>query len=188
MKMNYLIARLAITVGLATVAALGVDGTEVTAGSGVGMRMSHASWVQNFSQPGQLARAADEIVIARAGQTRPGRVVSGPDGVGRVEYQLTDFSIEESLVDQSLQNITVERIGAASFDADGGTYVQGGTYVLFLNKQDGTGNYYLINDQARYSVTGDELKPTVSDEVTRHFEGRSVGYLVSETRRFREGR
>ncbi|HEX2049317.1 MAG TPA: hypothetical protein VHJ34_01650 [Actinomycetota bacterium] len=127
-------------------------------------RVVHASWVDVYERPGAMVRDVDAIVVARFLGATPGRVATGSAGES-IPFELAKFAVERSLKGTSAATVTVERVGGVAggqqvvFESDGGSYTAGQRYVLFLKRQPGTGYYYLVNDQGRYTVTPRGLAP-----------------------------
>lgn len=75
------------------------------------------------------------------------------------------------LVAERRKSKTIERVAGGGadgqrvlFDSDGGAYVEGQRYLLFLKKQPDTEIFYLVNDEGRYAVDEHErLVPAARD-------------------------
>lgn len=147
-----------------------------------------AAWKDVFDQPQPMIRAVDTIVVARHVGTSPGRVAFSSDPDDAVPFELNHFLVERGLKGvRPGSSITVERVGGdrtgetVVMDGDGGPYVPGQLYVLFLNKQSESDFYYLVNDEGRYSVDSDQRLVAVAahGNVAAALGGRSVGELAS---------
>lgn len=146
---------------------------------------SHASWVDVYGEAQDMAHHVDEVVIARAQAVTPGRVAYSDDGQDSVSFDNITFTVERSFKNQAEPgtSITIERI-ASNVDFDGGPYLIGDTYALFLRKQEATGRYYLVNDQGRFKISGGVLvgvKP--HDPVADVFDGLTRADFVSSLQR-----
>lgn len=152
----------ALAVGLLGAAAGGAVGAMKKDGQDA--RVIHASWVDTYERPGAMIRDVDAIVVARFVGATPGRVATGSAGE-KLPFELAKFAVQRSLKGASTATVTVERVGGVAdgqrvlFESDGGAYTVGQRYVLFLKRQPGTGYYYLVNDQGRYTVTPRGLAP-----------------------------
>lgn len=143
----------------------------------------HAAWKDTFDTPGAMMRGVDAIVLARYTGTSPGRVAYSDNPEDAVPFELNHFVVEQGMKGIAAgTSITVERVGGVAngesvvLDADGGPYVSGEQYVLFLNKQAESPFYYVVNDQARYGVDRD--RRLVSES-----EGSVAGALNGATLR-----
>ncbi len=149
-------------------------------------RAVHASWANYYKRPAALARDVDAIVVARLTGTSPGRVAVGDSPQDKVPFELAHFKVERALKGSTGPTVVVERVGGVVegqrvvFQSDGGPYVVGQRYALFLKKQPATGLYYLINDQGRYSLGSSGLKPVAeSGRVTEAFSGKTLSQFTS---------
>ena len=150
-----------------------------------------ASWANVYQRPAALARDVDAIVVARMTGATPGRIAVGDSAQDRVPFELAHFTVERALKGSTGRTIAVERVGGVIdgqrvvFESDGGPYVAGQRYVLFLKRQPGTGLYYLVNDQGRYSVGSRGLAPVAeSGRVADAFAGKSLSQFSSMVARY----
>lgn len=157
----------------------------------------HMAWKDTFETPRAMIRNVDAIVVARMIGTSPGRVAFSTSPEDAVPFELNHFQVERSFVDgiSSGAALTVERIGGAVdderivLDADGGAYIPGESYVLFLNRQEESDFFYLVNDEGRYGVTPDERLVTDRDgAVAMALNGETLGGLASLVDRARSDR
>ncbi|MFL6196977.1 MAG: hypothetical protein ACJ75H_22520, partial [Thermoanaerobaculia bacterium] len=122
--------------------------------------MAHAQWAEVYDTPGALIAGADLIVIARHVAAEPGRVIAN------VPFTNNGFEIQRTVKGVYDGNVlVVEQTGGRMNDGtilsvdDGGPYVPGNSYLLFLKAQGGNGIYYQINRQGRYEIErGGRLK------------------------------
>lgn len=133
-----------------------------------------AQWEEVYRTRGGLVAGADLVVVARHVLAEPGRVV------GTVPFTYNGFEVER-VVKGTFQgrDLILEQTGGrlgekvVSID-DGGPFVSGQSYLLFLKAQPGsTGVYYQINHQARYAIENGRLAgvdPT--DAVVAGLHGR----------------
>lgn len=114
--------------------------------------MAHAQWAEGYDTPGALMAGADLVVIARHVAAEPGRRVANvPFTNNGFEIQRIVKGVHDGKV------LVVEQTGGRMNDGtllsvdDGGPYVPGHRYLLFLKAQ-GNGVYYQINRQGRYEI------------------------------------
>lgn len=150
----------------------------------------HTAWKDTYAAPGPMVRDVDAVVLARHTGTSPGRVAFSDNPEDAVPFELNHFVVEQGLKGvRSGASLTVERVGGSMhgesviLDADGGPYVPGEAYVLFLKKQPESDFYYLVNDQARFSLDGDRRLVPVSDgSVATALRGSTVRELAARVR------
>lgn len=150
----------------------------------------HTAWKDTYAAPGAMVRGVDAIVMARFVGTSPGRVAFSDNPEDAIPFELNHFVVEEGMKGaRSGAAITIERVGGVAngesviLDADGGSYVAGEQYVLFLKKQPESDFYYVVNDQARFSVDRQQRLVPVSDgAVAAALRGSSVGELGARVR------
>jgi hypothetical protein len=150
----------------------------------------HTAWKDTYAAPGPMVRGVDAVVMARFVGTSPGRVAFSDNPEDAVPFELNHFVVEQGMKGvRSGAAITVERVGGVAngesivLDADGGPYVAGEQYVLFLNKQPESNFYYVVNDQARFSVDREQRLVPVSDgAVATALRGSSVRELGARVR------
>ena len=142
-----------------------------------------ASWKQHFKDAKELVKASDAVVVARADSVAPGRVAYSSDGQDSLAFEVVNFTVLDGLKgEKDGSAVSVERVSSsqegtvAYFDFDGGNFEVGGTYLLFLKRQeDGGPYYYQVNDQGRFHEEGGQLRAIEpGDPVAALFHGRTV--------------
>lgn len=142
-----------------------------------------ASWKQHFKDAKELVKSSDAVVLARADSIAPGRVAYSSNGEDSLAFEVVNFSVVDGLKgEKDGSTVSVERVSStqgdtvAYFNFDGGNFEVGGTYLLFLKKQeDGGPFYYQINDQGRFHDEGGHLVAASPDDpVAALFHGRTV--------------
>lgn len=142
-----------------------------------------ASWKQHFKDAKELVKSSDAVVLARADSVAPGRVAYSSDGQDSLAFEVVNFSVIDGLKgEKDGSQVSVERVSNAQngavayFNFDGGNFEVGGTYLLFLKRQeDGGPFYYQINDQGRFHDEGGHLQAVAPDDpVAALFHGRTV--------------
>jgi hypothetical protein len=127
-----------------------------------------AVWAYRAKDLATMTRDVEAIVLAKLEAIDQGRVVLSTRGEAPTAFEQDTFVVTrgvKGLVAGEL--FTVERVATRQadggiFNADGGSYAQGETYLLFLNRQPETGMYYLVNDEGRYVVDkAGRLRPSV---------------------------
>lgn len=119
-----------------------------------------ALWVFRTESLQELSEHADAIVVAEALATHPGRIAFSDDGQEHLPFQLVEFTVRDAIKGATTgDRLFVERVGGmdldgayVDFELDGGGYVDGRTYVLFLGRKPEDGIHYVINGEARYDV------------------------------------
>lgn len=163
---------LALAFGVATAVAIGQ--LAVPASRAVTAKVQ---WAEVYRTPGGLVSGADLIVLARHVESQPGRVV------GDVPFTYNGFEIQRVLKGaHDGRALVVEQTGGLRKDGlilgidDGGPFVPGRSYLLFLKAQGANGVYYQINHQARYELGRDGMLKGVdpTDAVVARFNGRSL--------------
>lgn len=136
-----------------------------------------AQWAEVYHTPGGLVAGADLIVLARHVASQPGRVV------GDMPFTYNGFEIRKVLKGaHDSRDLVVEQTGGLMKNGlllgidDGGPFVPGRSYLLFLKSQAASGVYYQINHQARYELGRDGMLKGVdpTDAVVARFNGRSL--------------
>lgn len=135
-------------------------------------QMSHAAWKDVYESPAAQIRGVDAVVVARHVGTSPGRVVIGENPEDVTPFELNHFVVTRGMKGLGEGDpLTVERVGGDAnghtilLDADGGPYVPGQEYVLFVNRQPESDFYFLVNGEGRYVVSQDgELMAAVEGE------------------------
>lgn len=142
-----------------------------------------ASWKHHFKQVKDMVKNADAVVIARADSVAPGRVAYSSNGEDSLAFEVVNFTVVDGLKGaKGGSTVSVERVSSSQGDTtvyfgfDGGNFEMGGTYLLFLKKQeDGGPFYYQINDQGRFHEEGGHLRAVEpGDPVAAVFHGRSM--------------
>ena len=148
-------------------------------------------WAEVYRTPGGLVSGADLIVLARHVESQPGRVAGG------VPFTYNGFEIQRVLKGaHDGDDLVVEQTGGLMKDGlilgidDGGPFVPGRSYLLFLKAQGANGVYYQINHQARYEIERDGRLKGVdpADAVVARFHGRPLdeaSAIVERSRRTR---
>lgn len=170
---------LALTSSLGVGSVLGVDGGQVNSGA---TRGTQASWVYKTTDPVRMARDVDAIVVATWVGVSPGRVAYSSNGEDALAFELNDFTVEEVIKGKGVAGaVIIERVASdqggrmAVFDHDGGHFVPGTRYLLFLKKQPQTSFFIQINDEGRYVIDGrGRLRSPGSGMVADTFRGRSL--------------
>jgi hypothetical protein len=165
--------------GLSSAAVLGWRHHQQPAGGG----RTAASWKEHFRGIGEMVKASDAVVLARADSVAPGRVAYSSDGEDSLAFEVVNFTVVRGMKGaRTGETVSVERVSGtqggdvAYFNFDGGSFEPGGTYLLFLKQQeDGGPYYYQINDQGRFHEEGGRLVAASPDDpVAAQFRGRPV--------------
>ncbi len=147
-----------------------------------------AHWKEHFQGIGQMVAASDAVALVRADSVAPGRVAYSSNNEDSLSFEVVNFTVVRGMKgERTGSSVSVERVSStqgdtvAYFNFDGGDFEVGGTYLLFLKKQeDGGPYYYQINDQGRFHEEGGHLRAvTPDDEVTSLFNGRTVAEGVA---------
>jgi len=119
-----------------------------------------------------------------------GRLAQSEDASDTLPFQLVSFTVEHGFKGaRAGDSLTVERVGGSAdgesvyFDGDGGEFEPGGSYLLFLNRQDDGSYLYQVNDEGRYHVEGGRLKAVRADgrvAATLHGRPDSEGFAAVE--------
>lgn len=155
--------------------ALGIDGGKMTT-------RTHASWVYKTTDPVRMARDVDAIVLGTWVGLSPGRVAYSSTAEDALAFELNDFAVEEVIKGAGVGgSVTVERVASdqlgrtAVFNHDGGHFVPGTRYLLFLRKQPDTRFFIQVNDEGRYVIDGNNrLRASGSGKVADALTGRSL--------------
>jgi hypothetical protein len=144
---------------------------------------SHAVWKDVFDSAPRLAQGVDTVVLAKAVSVVPGRIALSADGKDGLPFQVYQFEVVRGMKGAAAgETLQIERAGGVGpdgrqvvLDIDGGPYEIGGTYLLFLNRQEDGPYFYQVNAQGRYLVQDNRLwSVDPRDRVSAVFEGRSV--------------
>lgn len=177
---------LALAFGVATAVAMGQ-----LAASTPGTVQAKVQWAEVYRTPGDLVSGADLIVVARHVASQPGRVA------GDVPFTYNGFEVQRVLKGvYGERELVVEQTGGLMKDGlilgidDGGPFVPGHRYLLFLKAQGARGVYYQINHQARYEIERDGMLKGVdpADAVVARFHGRPLGEASGVVERSRRTR
>lgn len=136
------------------------------------VQSAEAAWAEIFKSPAGLARSVDVIALAQAVGVAPGRVATSDKGEGPLPFQLVDFEVLHGLKGAAPgDRLTVERAGgvdphgqAVVITADGGEFVPGEVYLLFLKQQPDGAYFYQVNYQGRYHLRGNHFLAVAPDD------------------------
>lgn len=170
-------------------------GNHVTSGP---VPASHAAWKQIFESAPRMAQSVDAVVLAKAVSVTPGRVAMSANGKDGLPFQVYQFEVVRGVKGAHAgETLQIERAGGVApdgrqvvLDMDGGAFEVGGTYLLFLDRQEDGPYFYQVNAQGRYLVDDNRLwSVDPSDRVAAFFEGRPVQEGLGLLREYvREGR
>lgn len=144
---------------------------------------SQAAWKESFESAPRLAQGVDAVVLAKAVSVAPGRVVMSADGKDGLPFQVYQLEVVRGVKGAAAgETLQIERAGGVApdgrqvvLDVDGGAFEIGGTYLLFLNRQEDGPYFYQVNAQGRYLVDNGKLwSVEPGDHVAAFFEGRPV--------------
>lgn len=133
---------------------------------------AHASWAEIYESPRGLAQSVDVIALAQAVDVASSRVAVSDKGEGPLPFQLIEFEVIHALKGSAPgDRLTVERAGGVSplghkvtITADGGEFVPGEAYLLFLKQQHDGPYFYQVNDQGRYHLKGNHFHAVSPDD------------------------
>ncbi|MEW6736377.1 MAG: hypothetical protein AB1489_34110 [Acidobacteriota bacterium] len=152
-----LVLSLALTIGIAT--ALVINSFMVKEQKQVQVS---AQWKDVYRTLGGLVAGADLIVVADHLIAEPGRTIG--EGEDTIPFTNNTFTVKSILKGtHNGSTLLVEQTGGMLSNGmvlgvnDGGQYIPGSSYLLFL-KDNGDGNYYVINHQARYQIKDNILE------------------------------
>lgn len=165
----------------------------LAAGSWAGFEMAHqprqltaTAWAVEYTNPTQMARGVDAIVVAKPVSVSPGRVATSTNGEDKLPYEVVELEVVSGLKGAARgETLLLERVGGDDttghtvfLDADGGPLTLGQPYLLFLKQQEKSPYFFQVNDQARFVVEDGRLAaPEMidrDDPVVRQFAGLSV--------------
>jgi hypothetical protein len=146
---------------------------------------SAAVWKEVYSSADQMIKGVDAIVLAEAVSVMPSRIARSENSTDELPFELVAFRVSNSVKGaKSDELVYLERAGgfdskgrAVTIDFDGGNFEIGKSYLLFLKRQEEGPYFYQVNDQGRYNVVGDELRPVGNDEtdaVKGFFKNKTV--------------
>jgi hypothetical protein len=177
---RFAVLSLALVLGIAT--ALAVGHFAVAAPNTLQAR---AQWAEIYRTPMGLVAGADLIILAKHVTAEPGRIT------GDTPFTYNGFEIQQVLKGvHNGRDLILEQTGGLRNDGvilgidDGGPFVPGHQYLLFLKAQ-GNGVYYQINHQARYEIEQDGLLKGVdpTDGVVASFHGRALDEALTSVER-----
>lgn len=157
-----------------------------------------AMWRYAFKSLPEQVHGADAVVVARATNVAPGRVLQLRGGAPPMRFELVTFELDEILAakadyraDFANGSFVLERHAdemsnggvITKITMDGGAFHQRQQYVLFLKKQNVEPFAYLqINDEGRFDVTSTGLAAFANGPVASAVRGRSMQWLRQATR------
>jgi hypothetical protein len=145
--------------------------------------VTRAHWKENFTGIGEMVKSSDAVVLARADSVAPGRVAYSSNNEDSLSFEVVNFTVVRGMKGaRTGEAVSVERVSStqdgtiAYFNFDGGDFEVGGTYLLFLKKQeDGGPYYYQVNDQGRFhEVAGRLVATSPGDPVAGALHGRGT--------------
>ena len=148
-----------------------------------GEARTSAHWKEHFQGIGQMVAASDAVVLVRADSVAPGRVAFSSNNEDSLAFEVVNFTVVRGMKgERTGSSVSVERVSGtqdgtvAYFNFDGGDFEVGGTYLLFLKKQeDGGPYYYQVNDQGRFhEEAGRLVAASPDDPVAGALHGRST--------------
>jgi hypothetical protein len=171
------------TIGVVILGWIAGSALTVASGAQSGGR-SNTAWLYTTDNAGELARYADAVVVARLAVTYPGRVAFSSNGESSLAFELNDFLVVDAIKGKLGATITVERVSSIQnrepllFDHDGGPYQLGQNVLLFLKKQKDSPFFYVVNDEARYTIgRGGRLHSRVERPLAASLEGKTLGQV-----------
>ena len=153
------------------------------------------AWAFVADSAPSLVWNSEAIVFAETVAVHPGRVASSDGGEDLLPFQIVEFKVSNTLKGSFPDGrLFVERAGGFepvnrvfhTIDIDGGEFVLGHSYLLFLNEQPGdTGLFYQVNDQGRYELIDGRLQAIDpdGDRVQQLFQGRKRGEATAMLRK-----
>lgn len=160
-------------------------------------RRSAAAWKQTFNSLEGMTAGVDAIAVVRVTAVTPGRVAFSGDGGDALPFELVQTTVVQGIkgVGQG-DAVTIERAGgtapdgaAVQLDIDGGEFEEGGTYLMFLKKQEDGPYFYQVNDEGRFRSEGGRLRAVRPDgDVAGVLHGRALGEAIALIAQSRGGR
>jgi hypothetical protein len=158
-------------------------------------RLSAAAWKEKYRSAEELIKGVDVVVLAQAVAVNPGRVAYSANGEDALPFEVVEFIAVRGLKGVSDGGpVSVERVGGVDndhsifFGDDGGPVEVGGTYLLFLKKQEDGPYYYQVNNQGRFRVEGGRVNAAdPEDEVAASLHGRGLGEVMQAIRKTARG-
>lgn len=121
-----------------------------------------AQWKNVYRTQSGLVAGADLIVMAEHSFAQPGRLIG--EGDEALPFTNNTFKIEKILKGEyEGTELVIEQTGGIMANGtvynidDGGAYLPGARYLLFL-KSNEVGAFYVINHQSRYRMIGESLE------------------------------
>lgn len=158
-------------------------------------RLSASAWKEKFRSADEMVRGVDVVVLAQAVAVNPGRVAYSSNGEDALPFEVVEFTAVRGLkgvADGSA--VSVERVGGTDndqsifFGDDGGPVEVGGTYLLFLKKQEDGPYYYQVNNQGRFRVEGGRVNAAdPEDEVAASLHRRGLNEVMQSIRKAARG-
>lgn len=118
-----------------------------------------ASYVSKPTTVPDMVRTADLVAVVTALQSSLGRAVVTEHQ--SLQFEFVDFRIDE-LLKGEFTAVTIERLADVQngrpviLPIDGGSFAPGTRHLVFLRKQPDSPFYYLLNDEARFSLTSEQ--------------------------------
>ncbi len=144
----------------------------------------HAMWKDHFTSLGDLRDSVDAIVVGEVVAIDEGRVVPYADGDKQLRFTDVTVRPHQSVKGRPAAEITVEVTGdflgrqEVVFEGVPG-FELGETYLLFLNEQEETGSYYVVNNQGGFLVRRGRLEAAdPDDELAAELHGRQIAAAV----------
>lgn len=147
-----------------------------------------ASWKHTFTSLDGMVAEVDVIAVVQVTSIGPGRVALSDGGGDALPFELVNATVVQGIKGVGRGDaVTIERAGgttpdgdAVQIDADGGGFEEGGTYLLFLKRQEEGPYFYQVNDEGRFRSEGGRLRAVRPDgDAARVLHGRAVGEAIS---------
>ncbi len=115
----------------------------------------HAMWKDHFNTLGELHGGVDAIAVGQVVAMQPGRIVGDPSNP-ELEFTNLTFKVDTAIKGGLDREITLEVTGnllqhQVIFLAQPDFHI-GQSYLLFLNRQEDTGYWYVANNQSGYQL------------------------------------
>ncbi len=158
---------------------------------------SAAAWKHTFSTLDAMTATVDAIAVVQVTSVAPGRVAVSDGGEDALPFEVVQATVIQGIKGVGRGDaVTIERAGGTTpdgetvqIDADGGDFEEGGTYLLFLNRQEDGPHLYQINDEGRFRSEMGRLRAVRPDgDVARVLHGRAMGEAVALIAQARGGR
>lgn len=141
----------------------------------------HAMWKDHFTNFGDLVRDVDAIVVGEVVAIDEGRQVPYGDGAKVLRFTNVTLRADKSVKGRLGEEITVEVTGdylgrQEVVFAGVPAFELGETYLLFLNQQEETDLYYVVNNQGGYRFDKGRLEAAdPEDELAAQLHGQKTG-------------